>query len=142
MTKINYEIFSIQRDSLERQKLFLKHDADRVWERTDSLCVRDDFIGGNETRISEINNANNNYFWPHLSWINNDAQKFRLPSARQILAWPIKIWVYATDSDASGSWGCGALQNTQWFQVEWSDQFKKEPIHFKKLMPIIFASLV
>ena len=36
--KINHEIFSIQRDSLERQKLFLKHDAHR--ERTDFLCVR------------------------------------------------------------------------------------------------------
>ena len=58
MTKINPEIFNIQRDSLERQKLFHKHDAHR--ERTDSLCVRDDFIAGHETRLSEINNANNN----------------------------------------------------------------------------------
>ena len=53
-----------------------------------------------------------------------------------------KVPTYIVTSDASGSWGCGALHNTQWFQVEWSDQFKEEPIHFKELMPIIIASMV
>ena len=49
---------------------------------------------------------------------------------------------FSVTSDALGSCGCGALHNTQWFQIELSDHFKEEPIHFKELMPIIIASMV
>ena len=45
---------------------------------------------------------------------------------------------FMVTSDTSGSWDCGALHNTQWFQV---DHFKEEAIHFKELMPIIIASI-
>ena len=48
----------------------------------------------------------------------------------------IDIW-----SDASGSWGCGALWNKKWFQVSWQEipEFEKAPIAAKELLPILMA---
>ena len=48
-----------------------------------------------------------------------------------------KIW-----SDASGGWGCGAVWEDQWFQVQWSEWpgFVGASIAAKELLPIITAA--
>ena len=45
-------------------------------------------------------------------------------------------------SDASGSWGCGAYENTAWFQYQWSEATKAYNITAKELLPIIFAAAI
>lgn len=46
-------------------------------------------------------------------------------------------------SDASGSWGCGALWGTQWFQLEWGDlPVAHESIAAKELLPVLIACIV
>lgn len=45
-------------------------------------------------------------------------------------------------SDASGSWGCGAWQGQQWFQLAWDHQTQGLNIAVKELLPIIIASIV
>ena len=44
-------------------------------------------------------------------------------------------------SDASGSWGCGAVWGPNWFQVEWSQwpEFGEASIAAKELLPILVA---
>ena len=44
-------------------------------------------------------------------------------------------------SDASGSWGCGAVWQDQWFQVQWGDWpcFAGSSIAAKELLPIVVA---
>lgn len=40
-------------------------------------------------------------------------------------------------SDASGSWGCGAFHDSQWFQLAWPDMTTAEQsINLKELSPI------
>ena len=47
-------------------------------------------------------------------------------------------------SDASGSWGCGALWDVNWFQLPWSETpcYKNENIATKELLPIGIASAI
>ena len=46
-------------------------------------------------------------------------------------------------SDASGSWGCGAWQGTNWFQLKWDEQSASRGIApVKELLPIIVATVV
>jgi len=42
--------------------------------------------------------------------------------------------------DASGSWGCGALWNSNWFNFQWPDHFKEWSIAVKELFPVVIAS--
>jgi len=42
-------------------------------------------------------------------------------------------------SDASGSWGCGALSESRWFQLPWPVSWLNVPISPKELVPIIVA---
>ena len=51
----------------------------------------------------------------------------------------VEIW-----SDAFGSWGCGALWGTQWFQVAWCEWpgFVTASIAAKELLPIIVATAI
>ena len=43
-------------------------------------------------------------------------------------------------SDASGSWGCGALShNASWFQLQWPEHWKQHHIAAKELVPIVIA---
>ena len=55
----------------------------------------------------------------------------------EVLSPDIHIW-----SDASGTWGCGALWETQWVQVAWSEwpNFAAASIAAKELLPIIVAT--
>ena len=47
-------------------------------------------------------------------------------------------------SDASGSWGCAAYWNGEWFQVAWSNhlEFEQAPIAAKEAVPILVAAAV
>lgn len=47
-------------------------------------------------------------------------------------------------SDASGSWGCGAIYGINWFQLKWADlgSSKEQNITVKELLPIVVASAV
>ena len=51
----------------------------------------------------------------------------------------IEIW-----SDASGTWGCWAWWNVDWFQIEWMDwpAFANASIAAKELLPITVAAAV
>ena len=42
-------------------------------------------------------------------------------------------------SDASGSWGCGAVWGNQWFQLAWHGRWRNEPIATKELLPVVVA---
>ena len=48
-----------------------------------------------------------------------------------------EIW-----SDASGSWGAGALWQTEWFQVRWPQSLSYENIAAKELIPITMACAI
>lgn len=42
-------------------------------------------------------------------------------------------------TDASGSWGCGAFHNGQWLQWQWPPSWLTIPIMVKELVPIVLA---
>jgi len=42
-------------------------------------------------------------------------------------------------SDASGSWGCGALHGNSWFQIQWNESWSSAHIAAKELIPIVAA---
>lgn len=45
-------------------------------------------------------------------------------------------------SDASGSWGCGALNGQEWFQLKWEGlgSSREQNITVKELLPIVIAA--
>lgn len=45
-------------------------------------------------------------------------------------------------TDASGSWGCGALCQTQWFQWPWPAALAAEAIMVKEMIPVVLACSV
>ena len=45
-------------------------------------------------------------------------------------------------TDASGSWGCGAVFRDQWFQLPWEESWFKANIMAKELVPIILSTAV
>ena len=48
----------------------------------------------------------------------------------------------ALESDASGSWGCGARWDLRWFQWRWEGPSGDWEIASKELLPILFALVV
>ena len=42
-------------------------------------------------------------------------------------------------SDASGTWGCGAIWNHRWFQIQWDNHWLNHHIAIKELLPITIA---
>ncbi len=54
------------------------------------------------------------------------------------LAWP----TVSIESDASGSWGCGARWGYWWLQWKWEDPAPEWLISPKELLPILFAVAV
>ena len=42
-------------------------------------------------------------------------------------------------SDASGSWGCGAVWYDQWIQCAWNNLWMEKGIAIKELLPIVLA---
>ena len=45
-------------------------------------------------------------------------------------------------SDASGTWGCGAIWSTQWIQCEWQSSWTGKSIALKELLPIVLACAI
>ena len=42
-------------------------------------------------------------------------------------------------SDASESWGCGAICETDWLQCQWNGIWREKSIALKELLPIVLA---
>ena len=49
----------------------------------------------------------------------------------------VQVWL-----DASGSWGCGALSQGRWFQLQWTNPLKSLSIAHKELIPIVIAGFI
>ena len=45
-------------------------------------------------------------------------------------------------TDASGSWGCGAVFQDQWYQLPWEESGFKANIMAKELVPIVLSTAV
>ena len=45
-------------------------------------------------------------------------------------------------SDASGSWGCGAWSNSDWFQLPWDQVSQHFQIAIKELIPVLIATVI
>ena len=45
-------------------------------------------------------------------------------------------------TDASGSWGCGAVFGTQWMQLAWCNEWSRTDIMTKELVPIVLSCAV
>ena len=45
-------------------------------------------------------------------------------------------------SDASGSWGCGAWSNSDWFQLAWDQASQQFQIAIKELIPVLIAAVI
>ena len=45
-------------------------------------------------------------------------------------------------SDASGSWGCGAVWGARWFQVQWENFLPEAHIAIKELVPLVIATAI
>ena len=43
-------------------------------------------------------------------------------------------------SDASGSWGCGVVQDFHWLQLEWNSRLQHLSIAVKELIPVVLAA--
>ena len=50
--------------------------------------------------------------------------------------------VHEIYTDASGSFGCGAVWAQRWFQFEWPQEFVEVPIASKVFLPIVMACVV
>ena len=53
-------------------------------------------------------------------------------------------WQVSLESDASGSWGCGAIWGAKWLQVQWQglEGVAELNITIKELLPIILAAAI
>ena len=49
----------------------------------------------------------------------------------------VQLQVY---SDASGSWGCAAVQDHHWLQLKWTPKFQHLSIAIKELIPVVLAA--
>ena len=48
----------------------------------------------------------------------------------------------SSQTDASGSWGCGAFFEGRWLQLKWSPQWSEVQIMPKELLPIVLSCVV
>ena len=48
----------------------------------------------------------------------------------------------AIQTDASGSWSCGAVYNHRWLQLRWSDEWMHQDIMAKELVPVVIMVAV
>ena len=50
--------------------------------------------------------------------------------------------IHKIHTDASGSWGCGAVFGTQWMQLAWSNEWVQMDIMAKELVSIVLSCAV
>ena len=81
----------------------------------------------------------NSAFRADMEWWHVFASSWNGVSMMRDTSPMVEIW-----SDASGSWGCGAVWEDQWFQVQWCEWpgFAEASIAAKELLPIITATAV
>ena len=65
----------------------------------------------------------------------NGLSLMQLPSANALFSTAIQ-------TDASGSWGCGAYFNGQWFQLQWPSDWLPTTIMAKEMVPIMLSCAV
>ena len=56
--------------------------------------------------------------------------------------YPVSLPGNSILTDASGTWGCGAILHHRWFQWQWSSEWTDEGIMAKELVPIVLAVTV
>ena len=49
---------------------------------------------------------------------------------------------FTIDTDASGSWDCGAFMSGQWLQWKWPREWVPQGIMAKELVPIVLSCIV
>ena len=49
---------------------------------------------------------------------------------------------FTVNSDASGSWDCGAHCGNQWFQLQWNEAAASKSIAYLELIPILISGLI
>ena len=49
---------------------------------------------------------------------------------------------FSIQTNASGSWGCGAFSQGKWLQIEWPPQWPTVHIMSKELLPIFLSCVV
>lgn len=75
-------------------------------------------------------------YWWHIFITNwNGISILRSSSCRS----PPDFRIY---TDASGSWGCGAVFSCYWFQHAWTSEWSSSNIMAKELVPIVFSCAV
>ena len=83
----------------------------------------------------------NKEFRSDLHWWNTFLVKWNgLSLLRNTSATPIPDFCIQTD--ASGSWGCGAFFDGEWLQLPWDDNWKGANIMAKELLPILLSTAV
>jgi len=57
-----------------------------------------------------------------------------------LLCWDDNTWIpqHIVQTDASGSWGCGAFWEDQWLQWHWPPEWAQHNIMIKELVPHSF----
>lgn len=102
------------------------------------------FLRGMFTAISHAKRGNhyvrlNARFRADLEWWHTFLQEWNGVSMMLEEKPTIEVW-----SDASGSWGCAAFWDNQWFQLQWKDflEFAEVCIAAKELLPIVTAAAI
>ena len=93
-------------------------------------------VGSHPTHHIRLNNmARADILWWHLF-----AEKWNGIS----MLWDIHKHSPDTSvfSDASGSWGCGALWQLNWFNLPWSARLQDCSIAVKELIPVVIAAAI
>ena len=82
----------------------------------------------------------NKGFQSDLQWWHTFLQLWNGKSFLQMLAQPQpQVFI---QTDASGSWGCGAFYNGKWLQWHWPEDWYQLDIMTKELAPIVLACAV
>ena len=86
----------------------------------------------------------------HFTRLNRDARSDIAWWARLISQWNGQgllaaegrlLPSIAVRSDASGSWGCGAVLDSSWIQLQWLSTWRDIPIAPKKMVPVVLAAI-
>ena len=79
-------------------------------------------------------------FRSDLTWWRLFLKSWNGRTKMQIMA-PAQPPKATVTTDASGRWGCGGfwVEQKQWIQCPWQEEWNNTPIHTKELLPIILA---
>ena len=91
-------------------------------------------------RIKELDHFTrlNKEFRSDLWWWHTFMENWNGLSLLRLKASEIAPNIYI-QTDASGSWGCGAYFNGRWFQLQWSSDWLPSSIMAKEMVPIMLS---